>query len=221
MTIPATTITMDSARLLRLSTWFSAAFPIGGFAWSSGLEQACRSGEVTNAADLRRWIETALSAGWMRNDAILLAAAHRGEDVQKVNDLALALSGSSQRFAETSEQGEAFVRASRPWSSTALPSSIALPVAAGHLCRENGLPVASVLVAFLQAAVSQQVQAALRLMPLGQSAAMALTAELEPSIIQCADAAQKGSLDDLGSHALVIDIAAMCHETLPSRIFRS
>ncbi len=86
---------------------------------------------------------------------------------------------------------------------------------------QHGIALSDTLAAFLHALVSQMVQAALRLFPLGQDAAAGLLAELEPDILQAADAASTATLDDLGSAAPVMDIAAMRHATLDSRTFRS
>ena len=48
-----------------------------------------------------------------------------------------------------------------------------------------------------------------------------LFAELEPIILATAARAAKSTLDDLGSAAILSDIAAMRHETLGARLFIS
>ena len=60
-----------------------------------------------------------------------------------------------------------------------------------------------------------------RLMSLGQAAGVAVMAAIEPDIAQVAARGARSTLDDLGSSALNAEIAAMNHETLNSRIFRT
>lgn len=223
----AITTTMTDRSLVQLMTLLSPVFPVGGFAYSAGLETACsnETGSVRSKDDLKAWIETSLTMGWLRNDAILLAAAMRdGADLNEINDLALALSGSAERYEETNNLGTAFAKAAEPWTRDGgleLPQPCAYAVAVGAVAAQMQLDINQVLLAFLQASVSNQLQAALRLMSLGQQAAVTLQHELEPTLLTTADSAANGDLNDLGSFALATDMAAMNHETMTSRIFRS
>ncbi len=218
-------IMTEQRNILRLMTWMSPAFPVGGFVWSGGLEAACRGGSVMTAEDLQEWLGTSLRSGTLRNESILLAAAHRqAEPLAEINDLALALAGSRERHAETSALGRAFVKAARPWNkepATELPVSIAYPVAVGQLARANGVALSDTLIAFLNAAISSQVQAALRLMPLGQQAGVEIVAALEQAVLDLVASATLSTLDDLGGAAIAMDIATMKHEVLQSRLFSS
>ena len=56
--------------LLTLTQWLSPAFPVGGFAYSHGLEAAIAAGEITNAAALQNWVATILTGvfGPVEND---------------------------------------------------------------------------------------------------------------------------------------------------------
>lgn len=144
---------------------------------------------------------------------MLLAAAHRGEDVA---DLAEALAGSRLRHHETCALGEGFAAAVAPWERI---DAAPYPIAVGRAAR--AIAPDAVLTAYLQATIVNQVQCAQRLMPLGQSDAMGLIARLEPVIAETAGRAARSTVDDLGGCAFGAEIAAMRHETLPSRIFRS
>ena len=206
-------------------TWLSPAFPIGGFAWSNGLETACQNGSVADVESLRGWIVTSLEQGAVYNDCILLAAAHRGDDaILEINDLALALTGAAERYQETTELGQAFLTAAQTWTNQPdelASGPIAYPVSVGWVSAQNDIALNDVLLAFLQSIVSNQIQVALRLIRLGQQAGVKLLASLESTLIEQAQAAEHSTLDDLGSCSLAIDIASMNHENLPSRIFRS
>ncbi|MEM1039652.1 MAG: urease accessory UreF family protein [Pseudomonadota bacterium] len=220
---------MADTHMLKLLSWLSPAFPVGGFAWSSGLETACKSGAIFDAASLETWIATSLQRGFIQQDAILLGVAwdFAGESVDglaDVNDTALALAGSLERYQETTSLGAAFAQSAVPWrnsNSASLPDPLAYPVAVGAIARENGIPKDQAMTAYVHAAVSAQIQAALRLFPFGQAKAMSLQERLESAILETAAFASGATLDDLGSAAILMDIAAMKHETLQSRIFRS
>eukprot|EP01037_Dinobryon_pediforme_P007052 gene7053-7115_t len=155
---------------LPLQVWFSPAFPVGAFAYSHGLEWAVEAGDLTTAAEVQDWIAALIEMGSIRNDSILLGAAWRGETV---NDLALALASSKERYLETSAQGTAFVVAMRKsWPCAALElldGDIAYPVAVGTAACGHGLPLRETCAAFALAFVSALVSAAVRLGPIGQT----------------------------------------------------
>lgn len=218
----------DTTTLVRLMTWLSPTFPVGGFNYSHGLEQAVAQGLVTTQASLEDWIGCLLRQGSAWNDAVLLAEAWRvaavGGELAEVSELAEALAGSAERHLETVNQGVAFLTASRAWPLAVheeLGEGAAWPVAVGAVAAAAGIALQPALAAFLHAFAANQVQAAMRLMPLGQAAGVAVMAALESEIGDVAAAAARSSLDDLGSSTLNAEIAAINHETLNSRIFRT
>lgn len=220
------TAMIETAGLVRLMTWLSPAFPVGGFNYSHGLEQAVASGRVADADGLARWIATLLGRGSAWNDAVLAAASWRAAgnpaELTALAELAEALAGSAERHAETVNLGAAFLAAARAWGEAPVQiheGAVAWPVAVGGVAGRAGLPLEPVLAALLNAFVTGQTQAAQRLMPLGQAGAVAVHARLEPVIAEVAAAAAAATLDDLGSAALNAEIASMAHETLRSRIF--
>lgn len=224
----ATVMTIETAALVRLMSWLSPAFPVGGFNYSHGLEQAVAADLVTDRDTFVAWLETLLMQGSAWNDLVLLAEAWRRtgaqEGLPEVAELAEALSGSAERHLETMNQGAAFLSAAANWGEGTphgLGPRAALPVAVGACAAQSGLPLEASLAAFLQAFVSNQVQAAQRLMPIGQSGGIAVMSALESLIAEIAGRAAASTLDDLGSSALNAEIAAMRHETMPSRIFVS
>ncbi|MEQ8305460.1 MAG: urease accessory UreF family protein [Hoeflea sp.] len=218
----------DTATLVRLMTWLSPTFPVGGFNYSHGLEQAVAGGLVDTQASLKDWIGALLRQGSAWNDAVLFAEAWRlaasGGDLTEVSELAEALAGSSERHLETINQGLAFLAASRAWPlpvHAELEEGAAWPVAVGAVAGAAGIALQPALAAFLHAFAANQVQAALRLMSIGQAAGVAVMAALEGEIGDVASHAARSGLDDLGSATLNAEIAAINHETLNSRIFRT
>jgi urease accessory protein len=77
------------------------------------------------------------------------------------------------------------------------------------------------LPAFLQSYVANLVTAAVRLIPLGQTAGQLAVAELEQAVLTASARAEEGTIEDLGSAAFVLDLVSMAHETQYTRLFRS
>jgi urease accessory protein len=218
----------DAGALQKLLTWLSPAFPVGAFAWSAGLETAIAQQAVTDSNSLRNWLDGSLAHGGLRTDAIFLAQAHRSANdtaaLRELADLCLALIPAAERRAETLQTGDAFVLAAQAWPSDAfsrLPIPCPYPIAVGALAGAHGIPLAETLFGLLTSLVHGQVSVAVRLVPLGQTAGLAVLAALEPQIAALAAAAALATLDDLGSIAYAADIAQMRHETLEPWIFRS
>lgn len=211
----------DAGRLLLLLNWMSPAFPTGAFAYSHGLEWAIESGDVQSAGDLRPWISDLITRGSGWNDAVLFARCWE-DGAAELNALALALAGSRERYLETTELGAAFRIAAGVFAIQELVTDeIAYPVAAGSATAAMGVPQHHALLAFLQGFCAAQVSVAVRLVPLGQTAGLAVLRDLMPVIAETAARAATASLDDLGAITLGADIAAMRHETQCSRVFRT
>ena len=215
------------AQLLRLLTWFSPAFPVGGFSYSHGLEAAIREGAVTDAASVSAWISGLVQHGSGWTDAVLFKAAHASAasrdpaSLAEVVELAEALAPSLERRRESLGQGEAFLIAARAWGRQPLDGAVPYCTAVGAVCGAAGIPVESALAAWLHAFAANLVSVAVRAIPIGQTDGVAVIAELEPVILATAARAAASSLDDLGSAAILSDIAAMRHETLGVRLFIS
>lgn len=219
---------LDTQALLRLMAWLSPAFPIGGFAYSGGLERAVFDGLLKDAADLEEWISTLLRHGSLWNDAVLFSEtwrqAENEAELRELAELGLALAGSAERFMETLSQGKAFIVAASAWPSLVLerlPTEVPFPVAVGAVSAAHGIPVDKALAAYLHATVSQSVSAAIRLGVCGQSEGVKVLASLEGLLEEISQRATQAAIDDLGGAAVQAEIASLRHETQNSRLFRS
>ncbi len=219
---------VDTQALLRLVTWLSPAFPVGAFSYSSGVEQAVHDRLVSDAGELRNWLETVISLGSGWNDALLLAESYRAVNdharLAAAAELAEALAGGRERHMETMLQGQAFLAAARSWPHPvldALPESVAYPVAVGAVAGAHETGLEPALAAYLNASVSNAVSVAIRCGVTGQRDGVGIIAALEPVIAATAVKAAGASLDDLGSATMTADISSLRHESLHSRLFRS
>ncbi len=213
--------------LLHLLTWLSPAFPTGGFAYSHGLEWAVDSGDVTDEARLLAWMQDTLVHGSGRTDAILLRHAHRCSTAQALADvaeLAQASATTRERRSETLAQGDAFAIAARVWGAPlldALEGPVPYPVAVGALARAHAVPEDDATTALLHAFSANLVGAAVRLVPLGQTAGLRTLAALAPLVAEIEAGTRDATLDDLGTACFRSDIASMRHETQYTRLFRT
>jgi urease accessory protein len=208
----------NHAAFLMLLNWMSPTFPIGSFAFSHGLEQAIADGRLTTQDDVESWISALLRHGSGWADAVLFAQCWHGNP----NNLALALAGSAERHAETTQLGHNFNIAASVWTGDEQQAGImAYPVAAGLACKRANIAQDQALTAFLQGFCASLVSVAVRLVPLGQTSGLKILRNLAPQISATAGHAITATLDDVGGHCLASDIAAMQHETLDTRIFRT
>jgi urease accessory protein len=211
----------EDAALLTLTQWLSPAFPTGAFAYSHGLEQAIAAGDVHDPATLTHWLNSILRHGSGRADAILLARAmDEDTDPDALDTLARALAPSAERLRETLDQGAAFAATAAALTATPMPPR-AHPVAVGTAARSLGLAPATVAALWLQAFAANLVAAAVRFVPLGQTEGQLVLARLAPIILEVATEAAAAPLEAIGTAALGADLAAMRHETMDVRIFRT
>lgn len=216
---------MAEPALLRLLIWLSPAFPTGGFAYSQGIEWAVKTRDVRCGASLAGWLSDHFRHGGGLGEAMLLRAAYRAAAdaarLAELGELALAASVARERADETLAQGAAFLRAAEPWRPRWLGEALPYPVAVGALAAAHDAGEDATCLAFLTAQASALTSAAVRLVPLGQSAGVAVLAGLEAVLIEAAARAREISLDDLGGCGFRAEIASMCHETQETRLFRS
>jgi urease accessory protein len=212
----------DPATLLTLTQWFSPAYPVGGFAYSHGLEQAVAEAQITDATSAEAWIGDVLAHSGPRSDVTLLGAAHAADDamLDEIDALARALAPSKERLLETVQQGGSFGQVTQAIWGGDLPD-LCYPVAVGRAARLQCLPLELVATLYLHAFAANLISAAIRIVPLGQTEGQAALARLSALCPELARDALHDTLDDIGSCAFLADIASMRHETLYSRIFRS
>jgi urease accessory protein len=220
-----TTNTDDLLRLIRLLTWLSPGFPTGGFAFSHGLEWSIEAGDIVDETTLGDWIADVLRNGAGRSDAILLRHAYTADpgELPALCVLGIALGFGRERRLETCAQGSAFIRAGSVWGGPRIvvlfDKEVPYPIAVGALAADHRIGVDHAVAAYLQAFAASLVSAAVRLIPLGQTAGLRVRLALEPVIAELVEQARSDRLDDLGGACFRSDIAALRHETQRTRLF--
>jgi urease accessory protein len=231
----AAAVTTSIAPERLLFVWLSPSFPVGAYAYSQGLEMAVERGLVTARGTLEDWLAALIAHGALRNDLILLAAAHQcatardREGLVATNALACALQPSAERYLEATQQGGSFLTAiAGAWSTAVyeetrdwLESAVSYPVAVGVAAAAHGITIAATTEAFAFAWASNLTSAAIRLSVVGQSDAQAVIASMAGALSEAALRAQMQTLDGIGGAAFSADLASLEHETQYSRLFRS
>ena len=228
-----------SARpLLRLQSWLSPMLPIGSYSYSHALESAVESGYVRDLESLVSWLDADLRYGSVRNEGILFSEAWRatqsGDPVrlEEVSEWAAAYRGTAEFVLESSQQAAACLAVlRRVWPDPLLDTLSrllqerqippALAVVLGARSARQGIALELALPAYLQSYLSNLVTAAVRLIPLGQTAGQRAIAELEDTVLAVSARAVHDTVEELGSAAFVLDLVSMAHETQYTRLFRS
>jgi urease accessory protein len=209
---------MSLVKLLQLA---SPALPVGAYSYSGGLEAALEAGAVRDAASAERWIGDVLEHSVATMEAPLLLRMIESPE-PRWNELLLASRETAELRAETVQMGYSLAKLLENVGLEPVNySEISFPLAYAHAVREWGIDAREALVAYLWAWLENQVMAALKAVPLGQTDGqrilLALGARLEAI---AARAAALGD-DELGNFAPRLAILSSRHETQYSRLFRS
>lgn len=214
--------------LLALLQLASPALPVGGFAYSQGLERAIEDGLVQDAAGSERWIGDLLSLSLARLEAPLwlrafdAAAGGNASAFARWNDELLAARETAELRAETQQMGASLARL-MPALGLSAPAvePLSYPAAFAAACAGLRIDREAGLAAFLWAFVETQVLVAVKHVPIGQQAGQALLFALHARLAQAVQTAIALRDDELGSAAVGYALASARHELQYSRLFRS
>jgi urease accessory protein len=192
-----------TTEILTLTQLLSPSFPVGAFAYSHGLEAAILSGTITDAHTLENWLESLLSQGSARADAVLLRVAYAANpaDVELIDATARAFAASKERLLETDLQGAAFCDTFAAVWGVEL-GALTYPVAVGRAARHIALDAELTTAMYLHAFVANLCGAAMRLVPLGQTDGQRVQAALKPLCASLGAEMQDADLDDLHSNPI-------------------
>lgn len=217
---------------LRLWQLISPTLPIGAYAYSQGLEYAIDAGWVENEYDTLNWLGGILNHTLARLDLPLLQRLYHAWHDNNINDVVywnqhlLASRESTELLAEDQHLGEALrvilagldVIQANEWNRTHNPA-YATMFALG--ARYWDIPLHDAMRGYCWAWCENQVAAAIKLIPLGQSAGQRILSELMSSIVDATTLATQLNDDEIGASTPGLAIASALHETQYSRLFRS
>ena len=229
-----TITTMHDTSLLQLMWLASPTLPIGGFSYSEGLEAAVESARVTTELEAAAWLLDQLELSLARGDLAVLAQAIpalRATDASRIaalNTWVLQTRESSELRAQTEQMGRSLLEWLRN-HTTATPSQIGLlaelqptyPLAFALAASATGAPVRECLLAYAFGWAENMVQAAIKSVPLGQSAGQRILSALSAAIPAAIDHALLLPDHTRQAFSPMLAILSAQHEVQYSRLFRS
>lgn len=226
---------LPAATLLQLMWLASPALPVGGFSYSEGLEAAVEAGRVTNEAQAADWLDDQLTLALGRADLPVMARAaqawqrHDLPRVSELNDWVRMTRESSELRLQTEQMGRSLhdwlrQRAGqdeRVAALRALQPAPCWPVAFALAVTVIGAPLREALLAHGFGWAENMAQAAIKAVPLGQSAGQRILARLSERLPAVVDEALGRTESQWQAFTPGLAILSAQHEAQYSRLFRS
>ncbi|MDR2329207.1 MAG: urease accessory protein UreF [Comamonas sp.] len=230
-------LSLSPASFLQLMWLASPALPIGGFSYSEGLEAGVNAALVGNEAQAADWIDQQLQLSQARGDMAVLAQAMQAWQSDErarlvaLNAWVLQTRESSELRLQTEQMGRSLVawlqnRYADDAQALALVNWLAAedasyPLAFALAAHLAGAGARDALLAYAFGWAENMVQAAIKSVPLGQSAGQRILARLAQAIPGAADHALALGDDQRQAFSPMLAILSARHEHQYSRLFRS
>ena len=223
----------DSDRaLLCLMQLVSPSLPVGGYTYSQGIEWAAETGWIADVEDLEAWLSDLLHHSLARLDLpvlVRLCRACEQEDpalLRRWTDYLVACRETAELRAEEANRGRALadllaslgVPQAAEWRTTlSKAQSAGFALAAVHW----SVPLRDTLLGYTWSWLENLVLAAVKIIPLGQTAGQQLLQRLTTDVPSAVDAGLALEDSQLGASSPALAIASSRHETQYTRLFRS
>lgn len=223
---------LSATQVLRLCQLVSPALPIGAYNFSQGLEFAVHKEWARDEATTLNWISGVAHHAVTTLDVPLLLRLHDAwgdhdaAQIRRLSAMLLASRESEELRAEERHLGRSLakvlvslgVEEAAQWTRDVDASYANLFALAA---RHWQIPRHTAAAAYLWAWCENQVMAALKLLPLGQTAGQrmlnALLLQIESMVVRATTTTD----DDIGVATPLQGMASAWHETQYSRLFRS
>jgi urease accessory protein len=225
---------MNSSHSASLRLWqlISPTLPIGAFAYSQGLEYAVEEGWISDEEAAAQWIIGLVNHSLSALDIPILSRLYNAwlaNDMEKVvywNNYLQASRESRELLIEDRQIGSALkqllcdleLEQAKQWPESEQPSFATMfALAASHW----RVSLNETCQGFLWSWSENQVAAAIKLIPLGQTAGQRILSRIVDEIPQAVERGMRLSDDEIGIAAHGLGIASALHETQYTRLFRS
>ena len=189
-------------------------------------------GVLTDEKAIQDWISDCLEFGSARFEAVYLAAIIKNwklgefERVKELDSEFQASRESSELLAETMQMGYSMMRLLRELGEIKdecfmLSASPSFPLAWSAAAAAWGIGEEEAISAYLWSWAENQVMAAVKAMPLGQTAGQRMLLNLGEAISRIAGEVLKIPLEEASNFLPAFSIASCLHETQYARLFKS
>lgn len=218
--------------LIRLLHLASPTLPVGAYTYSQGLEWAVETGAIKNEAGALLWIRDCLEFGIARFEAVYLAqmlAAWQIGDMARLAEMDAEFTASRESAelrAETVQMGYSLARllndlSDFPAQDLGTFPAPSFPLAWSCAAAHWAISGPDAVAGYLWAWAENQVMAAVKAVPLGQTAGQRMLLELGGHLPHLAEAAVSTPLEETHNYLPAFAIACSRHETQYTRLFRS
>lgn len=222
-------MTLSLMRLLQLS---SPTLPVGAYCYSQAMEWAMDSGTLSTESDILAWVADCLEFGSARFEAVYLAAmieCWRMKDMGRLADLDGEFRASretSELLAETLQMGHSMARllgdiGELPENFGKLFPSPSFPLAWSFAAAAWHIPAEEAVAGYLWSWTENQVMAAVKGMPLGQTAGQRMLLLLGTRLSHLAGEILTIPVEEANNFLAALSIASCLHETQYTRLFKS
>jgi urease accessory protein len=232
---PVTASAAHPSSLLQLIWLASPALPIGGFSYSEVLESAVEWAGVATESAASDWLTDQLHLSLARADLPVLTqaiGAWRSGDlaaVNALNDWVLQTRESAELHLQTEQMGRSLATWLQGWHPDAGAcfeaalgdTSPTYPVAFAFAVARTSATVDDAAQAFAFGWAENMVGAAVKAVPLGQSAGQRILARLMHAIPEAVAQALAMGDSERQAFSPMLAILSARHETQYSRLFRS
>jgi urease accessory protein len=225
---------LPAASLLQLIWLASPALPVGGFSYSEGLETAMDRAQPATEMIASDWLADQLQISLARGDLAVIAQAvpaWRSGDLQRVRQLnawVLQTRETSELRAQAEQMGRSLLDwlrnhdgANAAHIEACAQMQPTFPVAFALAVSQTEAGVRDCLLAYAFGWAENMTQAAIKSVPLGQSAGQRMLARLAGGIPAAVEAAMQLPDDERQAFSPMLAILSSQHETQYSRLFRS
>ena len=226
--------TLPAASLLQLIWLASPALPVGGFSYSEVLEAAVDRAGVATESIASDWLADQLHLTLARGDLAVIAQAipaWRSDDlprIKQLNDWVLQTRESSELRLQAEQMGRSLIDwlrnhdgANAEHIDACARMQPTYPVAFALAASPLEAGVRDCLLAYAFGWAENMVQAALKSVPLGQSAGQRILARLSRAIPAAVESALQLPESERQAFSPMLAILSAQHEIQYSRLFRS
>ena len=225
---------MSDTSLLQLMWLASPALPIGGFSYSECLESAVDAGLVATESEASDWLADQMQLSLARSELAVLAQAipaWRGNDSRRIAQLnawVLQTRESAELRAQTEQMGRSLLEWLRNHTTASVTQIQVLaelqptyPLAFALAAGSTTALLRDCLLAFAFGWAENMMQAAVKAVPLGQSAGQRILSRLAAEIPGAVDQALSLTDETRQAFSPMLAILSAQHEVQYSRLFRS